>query len=245
MNNVSNRTLLFIGATAVALALVAIFWTWAMAYTPPGYSYPDKGSQAVTSTPGHATIRLSIQQVTNRGPHGDWLGYQLQPPASLQPGPDTSAAALSKYQYGATNFTVPAHSLVTVIIHNYDSQTLLRNLYFTGVQGTVGGTATCTATPDAQLTPTDAAFCSGKSYKVMPVDLTSHTFTIPQYGVTVPIGGIGGDGSKGFITIKFTFRTGGPGTFRWQCIVPCGGGLYGFGGPMSQFGYMNGLIHVV
>ncbi len=239
------RATVIIAATAIAITLVAIFWTLALAYTPFAYSYPDKGSKAVAVSGKHVTIRLSVQQTTNVGPHGDWLGYQLQPPGSAQPSPDNSSPSLSKFQFGATEFTIPAHSLVTVIIHNYDSQTALRNTYFTQVQGTVGNVAYCTATSDAQLSSTDAAFCSGKRYQVMPVDLTSHTFTIPQWGVSVPVGGIGGDGSKGYIAIKFTFRSGDPGTTRWQCIVPCGGGLYGFGGPMSQFGYMNGIFHVV
>jgi hypothetical protein len=34
------------------------------------------------------------------------------------------------------------------------------------------------------------------------------------------------------------------GVFRWRCIVPCGFGLYGNGGPMQALGYMDGLITV-
>ncbi|GEM_PF-5655622 len=255
MNN--SKALIVIAASGTAVLLVAIFWVLALNYTPFAYSYPDHGQLAVsphkwTTRPKHVTIRLSIQQTTNRGPHGDWLGYQLQPPASLQPNPpnavssglsSSAASRLAKYQYGATVLTIPAHALVTVIIHNYDSQTALRNPFFTQVQGTVGGVASCAATRDAALTKPDTSFCSGKPFKVMPLDMTSHTFTIPDLGVTVPIGGIGG--SNGYISMKFTFRAPNKGTFRWQCIVPCGGGTYGFGDPMSQFGYMNGLFHVV
>lgn len=242
----NGRAVLIISATSILIAAVAVFWTMGMTYTPFAYSYPDRGQQAIAASGKHVTIRLSVQQTTNRGPHGDWLGYQLQPPVSQQPSPDNlSNPALSKYQYGTGRFTVPAHALVTVIVHNYDSQTLLRNAYFSQVQGTVGGVASCTSTKDAGLTSADTAFCGGQNFKVMPLDLTSHTFTIPQLGVSVPIGGIGGDGTKGYVTTRFTFRTGDPGTYRWQCIVPCGVGLYGFGGPMSQFGYMNGIFQVV
>ena len=47
-------------------------------------------------------------------------------------------------------------------------------------------------------------------------------------------------------TITFTFRTGGPGKFRWQCFVPCAAGWYfGNGGPMQTLGYMDGFIDVV
>jgi hypothetical protein len=36
------------------------------------------------------------------------------------------------------------------------------------------------------------------------------------------------------------------GIFRWQCIIPCGGGyLDGNGGPMSTEGYMSGQMEVV
>ena len=35
------------------------------------------------------------------------------------------------------------------------------------------------------------------------------------------------------------------GTFRWQCLVPCGGGfLDGNGGPMQTIGYMMGNMEV-
>lgn len=202
----NNRAIVIIAASAVAITLVAIFWTLAQAYTPLGYTYPDHGKDAVSVHGKHVTIRLSIQQTTNRGQHGDWLGYQLQPPGRLQPNPDNSvstgatpavAKRLPKYQYGAAVFTIPAHSLVTVIVHNYDSQTALRNPFFQQVEGTVGGVASCKATKTSELTKADFKFCSGTPFKVMPSDLPSHTFTIPSLGVSVPIGGIRGRCNQG------------------------------------------------
>jgi hypothetical protein len=241
------RAAVTISAVAISITLIAIFWTLAQAYTPFAYSYPEKGQQAVgpvTTAAGgvkHVTVNLSIQQTTNRGPHGNWLGYQLQPPVALQPNFDTSSAALEKYKYGATNFTLPAHALVTVIIHNYDSQTPLRNPYFSQVTGTIGGVAYCDANGLKGMAP-----CGQNSlapFQVVNPMITSHTFTIPDLGVSVPMVGI--PSTTGFMTMKFTFRAPGKGTFRWQCIVPCGAGTYGFGGPMSQFGYMNGIFHFV
>ena len=36
------------------------------------------------------------------------------------------------------------------------------------------------------------------------------------------------------------------GVFRWQCLVPCGGGFVdGNGGPMQTIGYMTGNMEVV
>ena len=46
--------------------------------------------------------------------------------------------------------------------------------------------------------------------------------------------------------MKFTFRTGKKGTFRWQCFVPCAAGfILGNGGPMQSLGYMDGYLVVV
>jgi hypothetical protein len=47
-------------------------------------------------------------------------------------------------------------------------------------------------------------------------------------------------------TVTFSFRTGKPGHYRWQCFVPCAAGfIYGFGGPMQTIGYMDGFVNVV
>lgn len=229
----NTRPAIIIAAGATVITLLAIGWTVAQAYFPPGYSYTDHGQSAVSIAPTDraATINLSIQQITNVGPHPSWLGYQIQPPASAIT--DPTAGAPVQYAKGATIFKVPAHALITVDIHNYDSQTLLRNPFFTQVQGTVG----------------NVAYYDNKPFSVMDYTITSHTFTIPDLGVSVPVAGIGknnkGPDGRPFIDMRFQFRTGAKGTFRWQCIVPCGGGLYAFGDPMSEFGYMNGIIHVV
>jgi hypothetical protein len=45
--------------------------------------------------------------------------------------------------------------------------------------------------------------------------------------------------------ITFSFRTGKPGVYRWQCFAPCGlGTLDGNGGPMQTLGYMAGQLVV-
>jgi len=51
--------------------------------------------------------------------------------------------------------------------------------------------------------------------------------------------------AKAHRTITFSFRTGSPGRYRWQCFVPCAAGfIYGFGGPMQTIGYMDGFLNV-
>ena len=43
-----------------------------------------------------------------------------------------------------------------------------------------------------------------------------------------------------------SIKTGEPGTFRFQCIIPCAAGFAeGWGGPMQTIGYMDGLMEVV
>ena len=91
----------------------------------------------------------------------------------------------------------------------------------------------------------------------MSPDQPSHTFAVPELGILVPIAPVP-DSAKNpcdfapcaltndHRTITFTFRTGKPGHYRWQCFVPCAAGfLYGFGGPMQTLGYMDGFLDVV
>ncbi len=140
-----------------------------------------------------------------------------------------------------TVFDVPAHSLVHVTVYNFDGASALRNPYLSQVEGTVGR--------DMRL--------NGKTTKVIDPDDASHTFTVPQMGVSVPIKGVADNApnqcaempcslKKAHETITFTIRTGKPGRYRWQCFVPCAAGFIdGFAGPMQTIGYMDGFLHVI
>jgi hypothetical protein len=140
-----------------------------------------------------------------------------------------------------TVFNVPAHSLVHVTIYNFDGASGLRNAFLSQVQGTVGGVMRI----------------NGKATDVIDPDDSSHTFTVPELGISVPVLGVADDAKKqcpempcslkqAHETMTFTFRTGKPGRYRWQCFVPCAAGFIdGFGGPMQTIGYMDGFVHVV
>ena len=140
----------------------------------------------------------------------------------------------------STVLTVPAHSLVRFTIYQYDTATGLRNPYWGGPRGIVGE-----MTVDGKPTPT------------LDPDLASHTFAVPDLGVSVPLKGVADDAknqcgvapctlAQAHTTITFTIRTGKKGTFRWQCFVPCAAGfVLGFGGPMQSVGYMDGYLSVV
>ncbi len=211
----SKRAAILIAVGTVAILLLTVLYVLGLTYKAAYGSSVNANKYVKLSTVNgqpHATLALNIVQQVGTGPHADWLGYQT--PDGKSPG---------------TIFHVPAHGMVTIIIHNYDSQTALRNPFFTQVQGTVGG----------------VEYVNGKPLQVMDPSVTSHTFTIPDLGVTVPMRGIASNAKPGsFETMKFTFRTQGAGVFRWQCIVPCGSGLYGFSGPMQEVGYMDGIISV-
>jgi heme/copper-type cytochrome/quinol oxidase subunit 2 len=88
-----------------------------------------------------------------------------------------------------------------------------------------------------------------------------HTFAIPGLGVYVPVASPNAQLSannlcssspcvpNGNPYAKETFSFVTPdhaGVFRWQCLVPCGGGfLDGNSGPMQTLGYMMGEMDVV
>ena len=140
----------------------------------------------------------------------------------------------------STVFKVPAHSLVHVTLYQYDGNSGLRNPFLSQVQGTLG----------------DQMRVNGKPMRAIPPDDASHTFAVPQMGILVPLKGVP-DSAKNpcdewpcnqkqdHETITFTFRTGKPGRYRWQCFVPCAAGfITWFGGPMSTIGYMDGFVQV-
>jgi hypothetical protein len=140
----------------------------------------------------------------------------------------------------STVLTVPANSTVTITVYQYDTATGLRNPFFGGPRGIVG---------EMKI--------DGKPTATLDPDLASHTFAIPDLGLSVPLEGVADDAknqcsvapctlAEAHKTIVFTFHTGKRGTYRWQCFVPCAAGfILGFGGPMQSLGYMDGLLHVV
>lgn len=174
-----------------------------------------------------ASIHLSTYPDSLAGEHGkdggaepDWVSY----------GPTTT-------------LTVPAHTLVTVTIDQYDSGGSLTNPWFGQAHGTVGGTETVDGKVVTQIDPNNVG----------------HTFTLhaaptsqdPLF-VSVPLPAQADDAKPAPgsayakpIVVTFTFRTGGAGTYVWNCDFPCGDGTYAkFGGPMSTRGYMSGTLTV-
>lgn len=151
-------------------------------------------------------VALDIMPVKPGGPVEDWPAY-----------------------LASTPLTVPANSIVTVTIRNFDlgDAALTANSPLAKVQGTVDNAVTF----------------NGKTYSSLDPAKVSHTFTIPQLGLNVPIPGDAPDNAS-YLTITFSFHTGKAGTYTFQCYAPCGTGTDGFGGPMGSMAYMKGTLTV-
>jgi hypothetical protein len=156
-------------------------------------------------------------------------------------------------------FSVPANTRVNVTLYGYDGCTPLRNNYFSQVQGTIGNTVTL-----SQFDQHGKEYLADKTTSVINSwsDCNvGHTFAIPGLSLYVPVATPNAQLSannlcsdspctpSGNPYAKETFSFMSPahgGVFRWQCLVPCGGGyIDGNGGPMQTLGYMMGEMDVV
>jgi hypothetical protein len=182
--------------------------------------------QAAIVGPGQAALELQTVAEVGHGENPNWVSYYSRTPGH-------------KWVH-STILRVPAHSLVHVTVYQYDSATGLRNPLWGQPRGLVG----------------NVMFVNGVPVKVLKPELASHTFAIPELGVSVPLPGVSEEAknpcsyapctlAEAHNTITFTFRTGDPGKYRWQCFVPCAAGfIFGFGGPMQSIGYMDGELEV-
>jgi hypothetical protein len=214
-------------AGAAAVAVTAVILSSAGAQASPLSATVRGTAQTSQGDLPHAFLNLatypdSLQGVHGKdgGAHPDWVTY----------GP-------------TSNLRVPAHSLVTVTIKQYDSGDKITNPYFAKVHGTVGGTA----------------IVNGRTVRAISADSIGHTFTLhaaptnqdPLF-VSVALPALPDSATplpnslypKPNV-VTFSFITGGRGDYVWNCEFPCGDGFYAsFGGPMSTRGYMSGTLTV-
>lgn len=194
------------------------------------FDYLFEGTPAaISATMNNGSANLVLQTVPSYGhnPDPDWVSYLAQ---------DSSG-----HWHHTTIYQVPAHTLVHVTVYQFDTATGLRNNFLGQVRGTQG----------------DVATFNGKTGSSLDPDEASHTFTVPDIGLSVPLPGVGDNAPNqcsvapcslkmAHTTITFSFMSPGKGTYRWQCFVPCAFGFYfGNGGPMQTIGWMSGEIKVV
>ncbi|MFA7323007.1 MAG: hypothetical protein WC005_01485 [Candidatus Nanopelagicales bacterium] len=199
-----------------------------------------------------ATLKAKIvgTAATPQGnlPHAT-LDLSIYPQSSASvPGPDTGVnAVIDKFgwpfYWPSTSLELPAHSLVTITVHQYDGASTVWNPYFAKVHGTVGGTASFNGKTKTEIDPANVA----------------HTFTIHQYPqstqpyffVSVPMLAVAdnakneANGYPKAEVMEFSFITGAPGDYIWNCEDPCGSGYVDFGAVMSERGWMSGTVTVV
>ncbi|MGO8824593.1 MAG: hypothetical protein ACLQU9_05070 [Acidimicrobiales bacterium] len=183
-----------------------------------------------TSSTSGGPVNVTLQSVGTygSGSHPTWVSYLVKNPQGQW--------------VHTTVFQVPAHVRINVTIINYDSGSPLRNQQLGQVTGTYGNVATL----------------NGKPFRVINSNAgngVAHTFSMPSLGINIPLYGNNGNAnlcgaapctlSSPHQVVRFSFTSPGPGSYRWQCFVPCGlGFLYGNGGPMSTLGYMGGFMQV-
>ena len=220
--------LLLVAAAVLAAGILIGFYVSHLTTLAGSASY----SVPVQEVNGQKVVNLQIQTVAAVGPklsrNPDWVSYLIR-----------NSSGQWKRE---TVWNLPTNATVRVTIFNFDGASGLRNPYLARPQGMVGNTVLIDGKPANAIDPNDA----------------SHTFAVPQLGIIVALPGVADDAKHpcGFApcsiskndhrTIKFTFHTPAkPGTFRWQCFVPCAAGwVFGFGGPMQTIGYMDGYLNV-
>jgi hypothetical protein len=196
---------------------------------------------------GQVNVVLQEDAGNGSASNPDWVSYYTQDPTT-------------KDWLHTTLFSVPANTKVNVTIYGFDGCTPLRNNYFSQVQGTIGNTVTVRqfnknnrplGLPQTVSLVNSWADCS-----------VGHTFAIPSMNLYVPVASPNAQNSVNNLcsTYPCTPTSGGAysqetfsfmspahaGTFRWQCLIPCGGGyIDGNGGPMQTLGYMAGFMDVV
>ena len=228
-----HSTGFFIGiVVSIIVGFGVLLAVWVGLASAQGLGYNPATLQATKTGSNSATLNLSTF------------------PDSLVCHPDAPNPQITWVTYcPSTTWELPANSVVTVVIKQYDSASGLYNDFFQKVQGTVGGVAMYNNKPMSQINPDDVA----------------HTFTIQSTPdetnpifVSVPLLGVA-DNAPNNVTvngnpyptpnvIQFQFRTGPAGhSYIWHCYVPCGNDRetpFGFSGPMATTGFMAGMITV-
>jgi hypothetical protein len=216
---VGGRLAIVVLALAVILALLTGFLVSFVFHFPPTLTaQPTTVGNGVTiHLETVAAVSDAIAFPRPDDPHPDWVSY-----------------------LPTTVWKVPANSVVTVSIDQEDGASGLRNAYWAKAQGIIGGKFHMSYFDD-QGAPQVGDFSELSD----PTSL-GHSFAIPDLGVFVPLLGISDAAPAGSHNeITFSFKTGKPGIFRFQCFVPCGAGsIYGNGNAMSSFGYMQGMLVV-
>ncbi len=134
----------------------------------------------------------------------------------------------------SANISLPAHTLIRLTIVDLDSASPLPAQFaqVTGTKGNVVYMVNSTLASGGNVSLSTARAVSSFN----PETQVGHTFTIAQLGINIP------SAANSVELAQLYFNQ--TGTFRWQCMDPCGYGPSGWLGPMSSPGWMTGVITV-
>ncbi len=180
-------------------------------------------SVVVATRPAHSATRVAAATAPTGGRPADFLYL------SILAGQITGKQGWPRYV--PADFSVPAHALVQVEIRCFDTGPAAVPAGYEKVQGTVGGVMTVLPGPDP------AATARGRAVSALSAKGVAHTLTMAGLGLNVPVPPLS--------TVRFTFRTGAPGSVPWECMASCGTGTSGWSGPMAEAGWMQGTMAVV
>jgi hypothetical protein len=151
---------------------------------------------------------------------------------SSTPQPKFFVLGSNGLETSAADISLPAHRQIQLTIVSYDMPTPGSTDQQGKVTGTVGGNVYL-------VNGTIATYGNatwGMNVSSMPGSALAHTFTVPQLGINIPV-----VGDSTVIAYLYLDQTG---TFSWICLTPCGMGMMGDRGAMSQPGWMEGQITV-
>ncbi len=129
------------------------------------------------------------------------------------------------------NFTVTANAMVQAEIRCFDDGPAPVAAGYQKVTGTADGRMVVIHAVTGDLTA-----MTGQYVSTLDPSKVAHTLTISGLGLNVPIPALS--------TVRFTFKTGAPGQYPWQCMAGCGSGAGGWQGTMATAGWMRGTMTV-
>jgi hypothetical protein len=180
-------------------------------------------SSSVSSSPFMLTLVITTNNQFNSSV-GDQPAYYVLGPNGLQ---------------SSANITLPANRMIEVVIQNYDQGNATPSLpEYYNVTGTVNGTMSVVDNNvvNSSEGPSGIVIAGTQVVSSLPPSMISHTFTVPQLKLNIPVAAETTD-------IAY-FVTGASGTYVWFCTTPCGSGAEGTAGAMDTLGWMSGSITV-
>ena len=234
-------------AALVAAFLIVVGLGVFVAYYFIGSATTQLQTIHYSASGGQVNVFLQEDPGNDSATRPAWVTYYTQDPSTKQ-------------WVHTTLFSVPAGTKVNMTIFGFDGCTPLRNNFWSHVQGVIGNVVTVQQfdVKNTALGPTQTTSLIN-SWADCNV---AHTFAIPGMNLYVPVASPNAQNSKKNLCSSFpctptagqayaveTFSFMSPklaGNYRWQCLIPCGGGfINGNGGPMQTLGWMAGFMDVV